>query len=511
LIRTSLKNIAGGLVVLGLSLTLYGCGGGSSSSNSTAGQPKDITITGTTAGVTPFIASVQLSGKSVADVKTVNFTIAAKPNTVSKPVSVTWNASVLTTRGYQTDNVINLPVFGLYGNFQNDVSFLIVFNDNSIEQLQTQISTTAYHDASGVYQNPTILKHRELGSALGYDFFILKSAYEPPVIVDTDGELRWAIPGNAGTSSYYADGQFTLGVTNASIIQVIQMDGTTTTLDTPLPQPLMSSFTHNIDPSAAGYLAEFNGIDDMGVSSDDIVTDLSPVAGTAPLQTYDMADIIASYMSAHGDDPGIFVRPGFDWFHVNAATYDPSDQTVIISSREDFLIKLNYATHDIVWILGDPTKFWYQIPSLRAKAITLVGGGDYPIGQHATSITSEGYLMVMNDGYGSLNQPPGAPNGLTRTFSEVSAYSIDETTMTATNVWNFDYGQSIFSPICGSSYQANGSYLVDFATASNYLKARLVGLDTDRNVVFDFQYNSPTYCGTSWNSIPIPMEALQIQ
>ena len=64
-------------------------------------------------------------------------------------------------------------------------------------------------------------------------------------------------------------------------------------------------------------------------------------------------------------------------------------------------------------------------------------------------------------------------------------------TMTARNVWNFNYGQSIFSPICGSSYESGNSYLVDFATADNVQEARLVGLDANQNVVFDFQYASP--------------------
>ena len=84
-----------------------------------------------------------------------------------------------------------------------------------------------------------------------------------------------------------------------------------------------------------------------------------------------MADILTSYMQANGDDASAFVRPGSDWFHVNASTYDPSDNTVIVSSRENFLIKVNYSTHDIVWILGDPTKYWYSFPSLRAKALII--------------------------------------------------------------------------------------------------------------------------------------------
>ena len=79
----------------------------------------------------------------------------------------------------------------------------------------------------------------------------------------------------------------------------------------------------------------------------------------------------------------MFVRPGVDWFHNNSAIYDPSDDSIIVSSRENFVIKLDHKTGQIIWIFGDPTKYWYTFPSLRAKALTLAPGGLYPIGQHA--------------------------------------------------------------------------------------------------------------------------------
>jgi arylsulfate sulfotransferase len=391
------------------------------------------------------------------------------------------------------------------------VTFQLTFNDGSTQQLQDEITTAPYADPTGVYLNPTIVKARAPGSQLGFNYFIMKSLLTSPVIVDTDAQVRWVVPATGTEAAYFANGQFITGSQTVPSVTLIQLDGTQSALPTNLPQPLLSSFTHNIDPSPNGVLAEFNGTDDLGDSIDDIVSEIAPFSGQPPFQTYDMADILTSYMVANGDDSTAFVRPGSDWFHVNASTYDPSDNTVIISSRENFLVKLNYSTHQIVWIFGDPTKYWYTFPSLRAKALTLDAGGNYPIGQHGVSITSDGYVMVMNDGLGSISQPPTAPTGVTRNYSEVSAYSVDSAKMTAHEVWGFNYGQSIYSPICGSSYEAQGGdYLVDFATADNYTQARLVGLDSNRNVVFDFQYTSPNYCAAAWNAIPVPFENLKI-
>ena len=513
---TSMENILKGASAVGLSLTLYGCGTGSTTARTSQipeaslAQQSDISVAGSQAGVTPFISSVQFTGQKVSEVTSVTFSISPMPNSVSLPVTVTWSAAILSARGYLQANLINLPVFGLYTGYQNQVSFKLTFDDGSVQQLQYQIATQPYTDPSGVYLNPTIIKARAPGSALGFNFFIMKSLLGSPVIVDTDAQVRWIVPANGTLAVYYANGQFVTGSQYAPAVTVLQFDGTQSTPQTDLPQPLLASFTHNIDPGPSGDLAEFNGTDDLGDSFGDIVAEIVPFSTQPPIQTFDMADILTSYMQAHGDDASAFVWPGMDWFHVNASTYDPSDNSVIISSRENFLIKVDYSTHDIVWILGDPTKYWYSFPSLRAKALTLNGGGDYPIGQHAVSITADGYVMVFNDGYGSLNQPPGEPSGLTRTFSEVSAYSVNTTTMTARNVWNFNYGQSIFSPICGSSYESGNSYLVDFATADNFQEARLVGLDANKNVVFDFQYASPGFCYAAWNAIPIQMENLQI-
>jgi len=91
----------------------------------------------------------------------------------------------------------------------------------------------------------------------------------------------------------------------------------------------------------------------------------------------------------------------------------------------------------------------------------------------------------------------------------MSAYAIDAATLTATEAWRFDYGQTIFSDICSGAYETAGkSVLVDYATAVNRTQARLVGLDESHNVVFDFQYASPTPCATSFNAVPVPFEAM---
>ena len=82
--------------------------------------------------------------------------------------------------------------------------------------------------------------------------------------------------------------------------------------------------------------------------------------------------------------------------------------------------------------------------------------------------------------------------------------------MTATDVWDYDAGQTIFSPLCSGAYEAaDQSILVDYAFASNGTAALLVGLDSSHNVVFEFKYPT-TGCNTNWNARPIPLDDLKV-
>ena len=63
-----------------------------------------------------------------------------------------------------------------------------------------------------------------------------------------------------------------------------------------------------------------------------------------------------------------------DWFHNNSVTYRASDDSLIVSSRENFVIALDYASGAIKWILGDKTKAWFQYPSLSQFALTVPAG-----------------------------------------------------------------------------------------------------------------------------------------
>ena len=479
---------------------LVACGGSSTFQVSSDGS-NGVTVSGTP-GPTPFISFLELTGPGLATLETVSWSIQPKPGSVSKPVSARFSLAALQRRGWVSETAAQVPVFGLYAGAANQVDLHLEGSDGSHQDLVVHVATDPYVDARGVYDHPTTIRARAAGSSLGYDFIALKPAVSSVVVIDTDGEVRWVGTSTPTQATIFTDNGFVAGSMTSTQLARLELDGEVT--GSQLDDPGVLDFTHNIDPGKVGLLAEF----DVQGEVDATVAEISPTGSV--LAGWKIGELLSAYMSAAGDDPSLFVRPGVDWFHLNAVTYDPRDDSLIVSSRENFVIKLDYATGTPIWILGDPTKYWAQFPSLRAKALTLVGGGDYPIGQHATSLTSDGLLMVFNDGTASLNQPPGTPAGQALSASLVSAYEIDPMARTAREVWRFDHQPELSSQFCSSAYQAGDSILVNYAMADDAATARIVGLNANRQVVFELSYaNTGGGCATSWNAVPVPFDQLQ--
>lgn len=274
----------------------------------------------------------------------------------------------------------------------------------------------------------------------------------------------------------------------------------------------VADFHHNIDPGKVGLLAEVDTDVDGPLGTAEVEAIIIEVDSAGNLLNFwNLGDIISAAMTAGGDDPTQFVFPVShnpnDWFHNNAATYDRADDSVIVSSRENFVIALDYSTKTIKWILGDPTKAWYQFPSLRQYALALAPGTLPPIGQHATSITFDQSLLLFDDGFQSATHTPTGDN---RTYASPRKYRLDLTNKLATEVWNFEMGQSILDPICSSVYEdAPYNYLVDYAFVNGFNApvnyAQLLGLDAAGEEIFYYQYTT-VFCNQAFNSVPLHLE-----
>lgn len=405
-----------------------------------------------------------------------------------------------------SDSKVDLPVYGLYANYRNTISIKATLNDNTIVPLSPATITTPV-GPSTPFDSLTVITSREsTRRQIGYDFFLSKGKRWSPIVLDTDGNVRWAYtyadsriftgPFSPESSAWYDNGFLVGGIDTLGMAR-IQLDGSFTYVATAnFAAQNISTFHHNMEKGKAGYLALPN-TSTGNIESD--VIEFNPDTGEI-LKSWDLKKILTDYITSSGDTvKQFFYTPS--WFRVNSAAYDPTDNGLVVSSRENFVIKLDNDTGKIRWIFGDPSKYWYtDFPSLRAKALTLNPGGIYPMGQNAVSITGQGKLLMFNNRSVSSFQPMGA-NEVNSDRSLVSYYSTDSNSKTATEIWQFDHPSKLYAPYCSSAYMANDkSMLILYSSATG----RITGVDANKNIVFDYSYAGSNYCAESWNATPIP-------
>ncbi len=469
---------------------------------------QSVMVTGQTAGPSPFIKQIQLTANPAASIKSIKFQITPKSGSVTRPVTATYPSEYLKRRGYYNSQTgaILLPVFGLYANFNNTVTLTYTFTDGSSQQATVTLATPVYNDSCG-YTSPIIIQPRTNSTALSYDYYLVRQSCgnASPVIFDTDGQVRWI--GTTGFSDFPAMlYQNSIYLGHFSNLYRMELDGTFSVLRD-YSNVGVTNFHHNIDPGKRGMIVDV----DTTAQFEAVNMEVDGLGNI--LSTWNLADIISAAMTAGGDDPTQFVKtasdsnPIRDWFHNNSVTYKKSDESLLVSSRENFVIALDYATGAIKWIFGDDTKQWFQFQSLRNFALTLGNNSLFPLGQHALSISSDDNLLLFDDGRGSLNHtPPGAD----RTYSAPRKYQINTTNRVATEVWSYPNNQSLYSSFCSSVYEDSPlNYVVDYAIITNITPpsqfAEILGLDASGNKVFDYRY-AATNCDTAHNSTPIHLE-----
>ncbi len=123
-----------------------------------------------------------------------------------------------------------------------------------------------------------------------------------------------------------------------------------------------------------------------------------------------------------------------DWSHANALLYVPEENAIVVSFRHlDCLMKIDWESKKIRWILGDPDgwgKPWKPY-LLKPK-----GDLEWSYHQHSPQFTPRGTLMMYDNGnYRArpFNEATMAPQNQSR----VVEFQIDEEAMTVEQVYEF--------------------------------------------------------------------------
>src|SRR3989440_994994 len=218
-----------------------------------------ITITGKIPGVTPFLSQLTLQVSNTTVLKSIQFAIDPKPGSVTRPLSGTYSNDYLASLGFVNPPQIILPVYGLYAGYTNTVRLTYRFLDGSSKQAVTSITTTTFDDQGCGYNNPTRLQPRTNSTHLSYDYIFDSSSCGDfsPVILDSDGALRWVSPLPANNALFAASTFFDNAVymtQNAQLFR-IELDGLVL-LVADYSNIGVEHLHHNIDRGKTGLLIE---------------------------------------------------------------------------------------------------------------------------------------------------------------------------------------------------------------------------------------------------------------
>ncbi len=127
-----------------------------------------------------------------------------------------------------------------------------------------------------------------------------------------------------------------------------------------------------------------------------------------------------------------------DWSHANALIYLPEENAIIVSFRHlDCLMKIDWASKKIVWILGDPDG-WGE--AWQKYLLKPVGPLEWAFHQHSPQITPRGTLLMYDNG-NYRARPFDRATLAPQNRSRVVEFAVDEQAMTVRQIYEYDGGE----------------------------------------------------------------------
>ena len=382
-----------------------------------------------------------------------------------------------------------LPVLGLYPEHRNAV-VVDFFADAGDTTQDTLVVGT------GPIKTPDIELIRNALPADDTGLFLFSSQ---KAAFDQQGAIRWAYEGEAGQFFTQLPNGNLLGTVNdAPVLYHFPRFAEFTLLGEKVREYTIPNYGHHelVELPWGNFLAAsnsalINAVED-GLSEEDLLVEIDADTGLV-VRTWDFNQILDPTRPPIPSNS----RPD-DWLHLNSATYDASDDSIIITSqRQSLVAKIDYKTQALIWILGAheqwPVKF-------QDKLLTPVdGNGDpidpntedfWPYGPHAVLTFGDGRISLFDNGFfRNWYKDPTVPGD---SYSRAIEYQIDETNMEVRIVWQYDADQSLYTAITGDlDYLDNGNYLVGFAGPSEDTP-RVIEVTSAGDVQFEAVSNRTT-------------------
>lgn len=370
-----------------------------------------------------------------------------------------------------------IPVLGLYPDHANRVTFTIVETGGNVHERTVEIRTEPLPD-----HYPQLVVERLVPELIAPGMLFMQLAHYDengdfsslPSAIDGFGRVRWFFKGEVG--------HIMKQLPNGNLLVMGSANGGT-------PDRLLNEMDMlgNIVATRAdvetGIHHDMAFLDDGNYlllssaygSFEDGVVEVDPQTATV-VRGWDFRTIL---------DPSRPMQPrnleARDWLHLNGIAYDASDDSFIVSGRDQSaLAKVRRTDGSLVWILGNHDRW-----SERFRPYLLAPVGDHTQwqwGQHAPMVHpgDPTRILVYDNGNARSYDDPVDPAD---NYSRAVEFEVDARRMEVRQVWEYgrENGAETFTPFIGdANYLSNGNRLVCFGGITRTLD----GAPTE---LFDFE------------------------
>ena len=205
---------------------------------------------------------------------------------------------------------------------------------------------------------------------------------------------------------------------------------------------------------------------------------------------------------------------GVDNEHANAVIEDKTDNSIIVSLRtQNTVFKFLRSTGQVKWILANHDNWGAKFQPFLLNPVGTPFAWSF--GQHAPELTARHTLVLYDDG-NCRAEPFAAPLADQNNYSRAVEYSINETNMEVSQVWDSSQasGDRLFTPAVGDAdpLGQSGNILVTYGlvsyvngvhpstSAPNATMVRIRELTHDQlpSVVFDVSFFDPDNTQTNY-------------
>ncbi len=345
-----------------------------------------------------------------------------------------------------------LPVLGLYPDYRNRLEFRIKTADGTVYSRSRTVATDPLPD-----YYPEVQLQRKLPEKIAPGMIFMHLAhydaegnYHPlPSAVDRYGRVRWYYDGDIGhVLRRMENGNFLIQREDslAEMDMLGRSTGRSITVD--------SGIHHDALVLPDGNFLVLTTAPD---SFEDGVVEIDRESAKV-VRSWDFREIL---------DPERPPQPRNlqegDWLHLNALTYDPAGDAIIVSGRDQSaVVKVDRQSGKLQWILGNH-RHWKD--AFTPYLLDPQGEPfEWTWGQHAPMLHPEDpqRILIYDNGNKRSYDQPLAPE---ENYSRAVEYRIDPDSMEVRQIWEYGrrYGSELYTPFIGdANYLPGGNRLVTF-------------------------------------------------